>query len=470
MSRTSMLGLSVSVSVVAAVACGSNSGVANGPGTDGGLDSSSSSGGGSGSGSGGSSGSSSGSSSSGSSSGGFDAGACGGDAGASTALFAIAGYNASAQVDTDTSIFAWGYNVALGTGNLSYQLTPAEVPGCGWVKLALGDSHTLAVKKDGTLWSWGENELGQLGYANNEQNVTLPAQVGLDTNWASVAAGAEYSLAIKTDGTLWAWGDDKYGQLGLGTIQGAQAQTPTQVGTDTNWATVSANYTGTLTLATKTDGTLWAWGSDSYGQLGDGASASSPCDGNAASPYCMFSPEQIGTDTNWVFVSAGEDYAEAIKTDGTLWGWGADGNGEIGDGSYGTDACSASGETSCINAPVQVGAATNWASVSAGTGTTLGVQKDGSLWGWGYNLHGAVGDGTNTGAPCGGPTTDATYCVLNPERIGTDTNWAGVSSGDDQTIGWKTDGSVWGWGGDPDGEVGNGVKSTTGVFAPVQVD
>jgi alpha-tubulin suppressor-like RCC1 family protein len=202
--------------------------------------------------------------------------------------------------------------------------------------------------------------------------------------------------------------------------------------------------------------------------VGDGTSAGSMCDGNATDDFCVLSPEQIGTDTSWASVSAGEDHAEAIKTDGTLWGWGDNGDFEVGTGVPGPDECNDSGESGCINAPVQIGTATNWAWVSAGSSFSAGVQKDGSLWAWGFNLNGAVGDGTNTGAACPS-SSGATYCVATPEHIGTDTNWAGVSCGDDQTVGWKTDGTAWGWGGDSVGEVGNGVKSSTGVLSPVQV-
>jgi hypothetical protein len=184
---------------------------------------------------------------------------------------------------------------------------------------------------------------------------------------AKVEAGGHHTCAIKTNGSLWCWGYNYYGQLGIGTW--LDKKVPTQV-SGTNWVTVSAGVAHTCGV--KTDGTLWCCGYNEYGQLGIGTWL----DKNA--------PTQVGTGTNWVSVSAGKDHTCGVKTDGTLWCWGRNNYGQLGDGTTGNK-----------NVPVQV-SGTNWVSVSAGDGHTCGIKTDGTLWCWGDNLVGQLGDGTNT--------------------------------------------------------------------------
>ena len=156
----------------------------------------------------------------------------------------------------------------------------------------------------------------------------------------------------------------------------------------------------------------------------------------------------------------------AVKTDGTLWGWGYNTNGQLGDGAFGTDMCNTSGQSYCVYAPEQIGTATTWASVSAGGDQTLAIKKDGTLWGWGFNLFGQVGDGTGMGSPCASDV-GATYCVVSPVQIGTDTHWAKVSAGDSHSMAVKTDGTLWGWGDNSGGGLGDGTKTQRN--APVQI-
>ena len=151
-------------------------------------------------------------------------------------------------------------------------------------QVSAGGGHTVAVKTDGTLWAWGNNSNGQLGDGDTTDQWSSPVQVGTDTHWASVAAGFDHTVAVKTDGTLWAWGSNSNGQLG----DGATDQwSPVQVGTDTHWASVAAGNASTV--AVKIDGTLWAWGSNWIGQLGLGVGDMTD----------RWSPMQVGTDTNW---------------------------------------------------------------------------------------------------------------------------------------------------------------------------
>ncbi|MCF8423809.1 MAG: T9SS type A sorting domain-containing protein [Bacteroidia bacterium] len=198
-----------------------------------------------------------------------------------------------------------------------------------WSQIANGLYHTLAIKTDGTLWAWGRNNKGQLGdLTTTDKNV--PTQIGIATNWSKITARQYHSLAIKTDGTLWAWGDNSTGAVGDGT--NTDKNVPTQIGIATNWNKITAGRYHSL--ATKTDGTLWAWGDNFYGTLGDGTNT----DKNV--------PTQIGTATNWSKITAGDGYNHAIRTDGTLWAWGANG-GSLGDGT-----------NTNKNAPAQIGSAT----------------------------------------------------------------------------------------------------------------
>src|SRR3989337_2999238 len=160
---------------------------------------------------------------------------------------------------------AWGLKAGLLFVTLLMTAFPSGATG-ETVKsqIAAGSYHTLAIKSDGTLWAWGYNYSGQLGDGTTS-NKTTPVQIGTGTNWSQIAAGGYHTLAIKSDGTLWAWGGNSFGQLGDGTSSDYKT-TPVQIGTGTNWSQIAAG--GYHTLAIKSDGTLWAWG-NYYGQLGD---------------------------------------------------------------------------------------------------------------------------------------------------------------------------------------------------------
>lgn len=237
-----------------------------------------------------------------------------------------------------------------------------------WLKIAGGAYHNIAIKSDGSLWAWGFNSNGELGNGT-ANNSSIPIQIGTATNWQNVACGFNQSFGIKTDGTLWAWGKNEFGNLGDGSM--TNKYSPTQIGSATNWQSVSAYEAHTL--ATKTDGTLWSWGYNAYGQLGDGTIISKVI------------PTQIGTATNWQSVSAGGQHSIAIKTNGTLWSWGWNIPGQLGNGDNGIS----------VYTPTQVGVATNWQSVSCGYDNAIAIKLNGTLWSWGSNQYGKLGDGTS---------------------------------------------------------------------------
>jgi alpha-tubulin suppressor-like RCC1 family protein len=195
----------------------------------------------------------------------------------------------------------------------------------------------LAVKTDGTLWSWGWNSDGQLGNGNTTQ-ICSPVQVGSLTDWSSergkFVTDSSASFAIKTDGTLWSWGDKGSGHLGLNDM--TSRSSPTQVGSLTDWAWIHSSQPTSGVV--KTDGTLWTWGGATNGQLGNGTDS-----GDISSPI------QIGSLTLWDDVNTIQEAGSAIKTDGTLWTWGANSQGECGNGG-----------TTATSSPAQVGSLTDW--------------------------------------------------------------------------------------------------------------
>ena len=231
----------------------------------------------------------------------------------------------SGGIKTDGTLWMWGPNQygALGDNTIVNKSSPVQVSGGGtnWKQLSIAGYHAAAIKTDGTLWSWGWNFYGQLGInivsAAGKGN-SVPVQIlGGGTNWKQVSAGPGlgHTAAIKTGGTLWLWGLNSYGALGLNDT--TNRSSPTQVtGGGTNWKTVNAGYA--RTAAIKTDGTLWLWGLNSFGQLGINSTA------NTSTPV-----QVTGGGTNWKQVSCGYHHTIAIKTDGTLWTWGGNNYGQL---------------------------------------------------------------------------------------------------------------------------------------------
>ena len=309
----------------------------------------------------------------------------------------------------DGTLWSWGIGTAgvLGQGATTTLSSPVQIgANTTWKQAAVASYAAAAIKNDNTLWTWGQSNTGQAG-TGSFTNISSPVQVGTATNWRQVACGyvgpGEMMAAIKTDGTLWTWGYNANGQLGLGTL--TQVSTPVQVGTATNWRTVYCGYTG---AAIKADGTLWTWGFNGMGQLGLGTTTQ------------VSTPVQVGNLTNWLSVSAGGNqsigscFTVATKTDGTLWSWGANGNGQLG-----------LGNTTSYSSPVQVGTLNTWRAVVAGNSTysygnntvmVYATKTDGTLWVWGNNQYGQLGLGNTTS-------------YSSPVQVGTLTNWKQIASG-----------------------------------------
>jgi alpha-tubulin suppressor-like RCC1 family protein len=326
-------------------------------------------------------------------------------------------------------LWVWGYNVLgeLGDNTIVNKSSPIQIPGTTWIDISGGGSFvgfSLARKTDGTLWSWGTNGTGQLGDGTILKK-SSPVQIP-GTTWNDIAAGSNHSLARKTDGTLWAWGSNTYGPLGDGTV--VNKSSPIQI-PGTTWNDIA---TGTaFSLARKTDGTLWAWGDNSNGQLGQN------------NTITRSSPVQI-PGTSWNDIAA-LGYSLARKTDGTLWSWGINQYGQLGDGTVVNKS-----------SPIQI-PGTTWNDIAAGTGFSLARKTDGTLWSWGVNAYGTLGDGT-------------VVWKSSPIQI-PGTTWndiaAAVSGDITYALARKTDGTLWAWGDNSNGQLGDGT--VINKSSPVQI-
>jgi alpha-tubulin suppressor-like RCC1 family protein len=235
-----------------------------------------------------------------------------------------------------------------------------------------------------------------------------------------VKAGNDHSVGIKTDGTLWAWGDNQDGSVGDGTF--INKSVPTLISSATNWKMVSCNLS--RNIAVKEDGTLWVWGFNSpiLGVAGMGSGT-----------IHITVPTQVGVDTDWKVATAGNGHFLAVKNNNTLWAWGGGSNGKLGNGS-----------TTAINFPTQIGTATDWENVEADSFSSFGLKIDGSLYAWGRNTLENLGNGTQTD-------------LLIPTQIGTNSDWKVVATSAASTSGLKTDGSLYSWGINDWGNLGNGT-------------
>ena len=300
-----------------------------------------------------------------------------------------------------------------------------------FTKVSAGLNHTVAIASNGTLWAWGTNTSGELGIGFTPSFSLNPVQVGTASNWTSVAAGNGFTLAIRSSGvlgnsnTLWAWGANSFGQLGDGTTDNKFV--PTQIGTNTKWLQVSAGTNHSMaindsgTIFVPGNKTLWGWGRNNVGQLGDGITPNQNI------------PIQIGTAIDWGQVVAGGSYSIAQKTDGRLFSWGLNNVGQLGINS-----------TTTTSARTQIGTDSDWSiNFSADAAHVLAIKNNGTLWAWGYNLSGQLGTG-------------ATANSLLPIQIGTAIDWTKVSVGAGHTMALKNNGDLYTWGKNEEGQLGIG--------------
>lgn len=299
-------------------------------------------------------------------------------------------------------------------------------------KIAAGGWHSVVVCMDSTVKAFGENATGELGDGTNTDS-NVPVETGL-TNVIAVSAGGDqleaHSLALKSDGTVWAWGSNLYGQLGNAST--TNTNTPVQTLLLNNVIAIAAG--GWHSVALKNDSTVWTWGWNMDGQLGDGTTTD------------KIIPSQVTGLTGVSQIAAGTYHVLALKSDGTVWAWGDNLYGQIGNGTNGFD----------VTTPVQVQGLTNVVKIAAGRFFSLAVKNDGSVWTWGQNLYGQLGDGTTTDRYT--PVQVSGLTLALP---------AVVATGAFHCTAVKSDGTVWAWGRNSYGNLGNNTLNNSSI--PVQM-
>ena len=302
-----------------------------------------------------------------------------------------------------------------------------------WMRVDTGRSHTLAINSRGELYAWGDNDNGQVGIGTITDAELAPKRVGTDSDWEAVSGGGYHSLALKIDGTLYAWGKNDRGQLGIGSTD--NETTPQRVGDAGDWKTIAAGEDHSFAL--KIDGTLYSWGSNSFGQLGNGESGVNSSDKSKDKT----APIQIGSDRNWQTISAGVYYLVALKDTGALYTWGFNEYGKLGDGT-----------TTNKNSPIQIG--TGWKAVSAGDSHVLAIKTDNTLHAWGYNRSGELGLGDTTNRNI-------------PTQIST--GWKAVGAGAFHSLALKSDSTLYAWGDNALDALGLGNASSQIINNPAKV-
>jgi alpha-tubulin suppressor-like RCC1 family protein len=281
-----------------------------------------------------------------------------------------AGYDQVLGIKSDGTVWSSGGNMfgqlGLGTNDMIGNHPPTQIPGLTGMIAVAGDYfQSLALKSDGTVWAWGRNGFGELGDSTNIERDSPVQTVGLG-NVIAIAAGHAHSLALKSDGTVWAWGGNSSGQLGDGTT--TDRHIPVQTVGLSNVIAIAAGAPG---LALKSDGTVWAWGD---GTFGNGA----PADAN---PHPT--PVRVSSLANIIAVAGGAGHSMVLKSDGTVWAWGINGNGELGDGTI-MDRYT----------PVQTVGLSDVVAIAPGGVHSMAMKSDGTVWCWGDNDGGEEGDGT----------------------------------------------------------------------------
>ena len=274
-----------------------------------------------------------------------------------------------------------------------------------WQRIAAGNDFVIGLKTDGTLHGWGKNRYGQLG-DGTQTDRDKPVEIGMERKWSDLAAGYDHVLALSEEGALYAWGRNRQGQLGDGTREDRSA--PVAIGKAGEWAAIAAGNGHSLAL--KTDGTLWAWGENTAGKLGDGTA------------FMRLTPRQISDEADWSAVAAGEHHNLALKKDGTLWAWGRNDFGQLGNP-----------DRLIAPEPFRIGSEKDWKSISAGAGTSFALRQDGTLYGWGKNFSGQIGDGSDTDR-------------FRPAKVATDRRWQAVYAGTGHTLAIDARGNLYGWG------------------------
>jgi len=363
------------------------------------------------------------------------------------------GDNHSGALKSDGTVWTWGRNNRgqLGDGTFDNSSIPLWVADTSFIDLDNGSSHTLAIKSDSTVWAWGMNYYGQLG-DRTEINKTTPIQVlevgghGYLDDVIDIAGGSNHSVALKSDGTVITWGSNIEGQLGDGTD--SSRNVPVQVvgeggiGYLDDIIAIAAG--GRNTIALKSDSTLLTWGRNFHGQLGDGSND------NSDTPVQVLGPGGVGYLDNIIAISAGGNHTLALKSDGSVWAFGMNSYGQLGDGTNDN-----SNTPVQVVGPDSIGYLTGAVRLDAGSFFSAVLKNDGSVWTFGDNEYGQLGNGL-TGTTY---NSDTPVQVVGPGSVGTLTDVFSIACGGRHMLAIKSDSTLWAWGDNYDGRLGDGTET-----------
>ena len=399
-----------------------------------------------------------------------------------------ASYGFSLAVGSDGNAYAWGDNSQgqLGNGTTTERHTPVMVPKPAgapadftYLQVSGGRYHSLALGSDGNVYAWGNNQYGQLGNGTTNTSQKTPVRVKTpdrstypdlpeDFTYVQVSAGELHSLALGSDGNVYAWGNNQYGQLGNGTTSSqktpVRVKTPADAPADFTYVQVSGGYWHSLAVGS--DGNVYAWGWNSHGQLGDGTTVS-----YRNAPVRVKTPDRktypdLPADFTYLQVSAGWQHSLALGSDGNVYAWGNNGNGQLGGG---TTSYSQS-------APVRVKTPDRktypdlpkdftYLQVSAGADHSLALGSDGNAWAWGCNLYGQFGN--NSSGSLVNPAPARVRDPASPTDKSRGLKAAQVSAGYHDSLALGSDGNAWAWGNNKYGQLGNNSYRDSTVPVPV---
>lgn len=347
----------------------------------------------------------------------------------------------SLGLESDGTVWAWGENASgqLGNGTMADSAFRVQVQDLSNITaIAAGGQHALALRNDGTVWAWGNNGNGQLGNGL-QSNSSVPLQVLALDNVKAISAGGAFSLALKNDGSVWAWGLNTAGQLGDGTL--IMRLTPVQVDASSLGAASAIAAGGTHSLAIRADTSkVFAWGAGGNGQLGIGAS---PATDTTPSPVVA----PLGTEKA---IAAGEMHSLAIQSDGVAFAWGLNSSGQLGNG------LPANSNIPVAVIPGNIGI--NFQAIAAVGNSSYALKNDFTVWAWGSNTNGQLGNGNvaNSNVPVAVNNTNLQSSVT------------AIEAGFGHALALKSDGSIWDWGSNASGQLGTGITGLDS-FVPVPV-
>ncbi len=336
---------------------------------------------------------------------------------------------------------------------------------CGFKTISTGFLHSIAIKSDGTVWTWGSNDNGQLGYdtntpTNNPPNSAysdVPVQVSGISNVRAVAAGRYASYAVESDGTVWAWGGNSNGQLGQDNGVLPNSPTPVQVPGLSGIITIAAGQSHVLAL--ESGGNVWAWGADSNGELGDNNTLDefTPAKVKTNNPDAMDPPL-----ANIIAIGAGNAHSLAVDNSGNVWAWGQDNQSQLGDRQTSDESLPVKVQTQPNPDNTYLG---NIVSVAGGQGHSMALDSSGNVWTWGSNFNspslnyktGQLGYNTDTNTSSFAQQVTGVSSIIQ------------ISAGRFHSEALDDTGNVWTWGANDTGQLGNGSSDQNEHDTPAQV-